>query len=146
MEFLIQNLTAEVVQIENLHIVVNKVTKHLSAYIDPSKTSLTLVFVNTEKMQDLNRTYRKKDSVTDVLSFTSTPEELGELVFCLNKLREQAQDNKHSLESEFIYLLIHGVLHLCGYEHEDDPISAKRMFKIQDDAFAVLNTTTVSLF
>tara|TARA_B100001248_G_scaffold219808_1_gene175441 strand:+ start:10628 stop:11083 length:456 start_codon:yes stop_codon:yes gene_type:complete len=93
---------------------------------------VTIVFVEKGRMQELNRDYRGKDAPTDVLSFANDDDSsLGDLVFCVEKMQQQAASNQHSLHAEFIYLLLHGLLHLLGHDHESAE-EAKRMFAIQD--------------
>ena len=96
-----------------------------------------LVFQDDESMTALNRSSRQVDSVTDVLSFPSLdgikgkilrPEDcltelegkyifMGSIVLCENKIRSQALEYGHSEEEERDYLIIHGLLHLFGYDH-----------------------------
>ncbi len=103
-----------------------------------SKT-VTLVFLDPQKMKKINKQFRSKNKPTDVLSFAPVEEEsLGEILFCLDVLKKQAKDQGHSLENEFLYMLIHGVLHLLGYDHELSMAEEKLMFKIQDQLFAQL--------
>jgi len=102
-----------------------------------SAVELGLVITGQERMQELNRVYRGKDRPTDVLSFymTSTPEEteaeatlfvtppdgilhLGEVVISYPQAVIQAQEHEHSVKREMAILVIHGVLHLLGYDHE----------------------------
>lgn len=146
MDIIIQNHAAIHINEEAMLGMAAKVLTYLKPYIPKSKDSLTLVFVTSAKMQVLNSTYRHKDYVTDVLSFSGEESDLGELVFCDTKLQEQAKQNNHSKELEFLYLLIHGILHLCGYDHEKSPEEAQAMFKIQDTAFEDLNTLDTVLF
>lgn len=86
--------------------------------------------VGSAEMRRLNRTYRKKDYPTDVLSFVS-PEpfrslgHLGELVIALPVLKKQARELKHSAEIELQVLLAHGLLHLLGFDHEKGPKKAR---------------------
>ena len=99
-----------------------------------------LVFHNGEDMHNLNRTTRGVDSVTDVLSYPSmegikglilTPEQcktemegkyifLGSIVLCDEKISAQAQEYGHTLKRERDYLIVHGLLHLFGYDHMTD--------------------------
>ncbi|MBR2748815.1 MAG: rRNA maturation RNase YbeY [Firmicutes bacterium] len=98
---------------------------------------LSVSFVSKDEIKDLNRDYRNVDSVTDVLSFPqferdeieyyaqeteSAPEEfmLGDVVICREKAEEQAVEYGHSFERELVYLFTHSVLHLLGYDHEDE--------------------------
>jgi probable rRNA maturation factor len=128
-----------------------KIQKHLDAVIHgltksklrnskllKSKT-VTLVFLDPVPMKKINKQFRGKNKPTDVLSFAPVEEEsIGEILFCLDVLKKQAKDQGHSLENEFLYMLIHGVLHLLGYDHELSIAEEKLMFKIQDQLFAQL--------
>ena len=97
---------------------------------------LTLVFVERASMQSLNQQFRGKNKPTDVLSFDALePDSLGELVFSAEVLSKQAKEHHLSFRDELVYMLYHGVLHLCGYDHEVSDKQAKKMFAIQDRAF-----------
>ena len=85
------------------------------------KKELTVVFLNRRDMQQINLKYRGRNKPTDILSFESAdPRSLGELLLCSDVLKLQARKQGHSLEAETLYMLIHGVLHLLGYDHETD--------------------------
>ena len=97
---------------------------------------LTLVFVSKAAMKSLNKQFRGKDKPTDVLSFDSLePSSLGELILSAEVLSNQAKEHDLSFRDELVYMLYHGVLHLCGYDHEESDKQAKLMFAIQDKAF-----------
>jgi probable rRNA maturation factor len=97
---------------------------------------LTIVFLNPAAAQKLNKKYRKRNYATDILSFPSdSPATLGELILCPQVLKRQAKEHGLSFKAELSYMLIHGVLHLLGYDHEKSKSSARRMFKIQDQLF-----------
>ena len=97
--------------------------------IDP-KAEVDILFVDNEAIQTMNRTYRNKDAVTDVLSFPmyeadeyiEDEEEIlfGDIVISLERAQEQAEEYGHSLEREVMYLLVHGLLHLAGYDHMEE--------------------------
>ncbi|MBC7467425.1 MAG: rRNA maturation RNase YbeY [Bdellovibrio sp.] len=100
------------------------------------KKEITFVFLPTDQMKAINTQYRGKKKPTDVLSFASVePDSLGELLFCLPVLKKQAKLQKHSLDHELLYMMIHGVLHLLGYDHEVSKKEEKLMFQIQDSCF-----------
>ncbi len=83
--------------------------------------SVSLAFVDGEKMRELNRIHRGKDYITDVLSFFyNEGGVLGEVVVCPEKVEEDAQEKKISFEERCLVVTVHGVLHLLGYTHEDD--------------------------
>ena len=97
---------------------------------------LTVVFLDPTPARQLNQRFRRKNYATDVLSFTSdSPDELGELVLCPQVLQKQAKEQGLSFQAELAYMLIHGVLHLQGLDHEKSKAEARRMFKIQDQLF-----------
>lgn len=102
---------------------------------------LTLVFVTSAEMKRLNREFRGKDKVTDVLSFAPTEDgSLGELVFCLEVIERQAREHGLTKHQELGYMVLHGVLHLLGYDHETSEKDARAMFGVQDRVFdAVLS-------
>jgi probable rRNA maturation factor len=95
----------------------------------------TIVFVSDAGIRKLNRQFRGKDSATDVLSFPSQPESfetdaepnLGEIVISLDRAQAQAKENGLTLVSEVEQLILHGLLHLCGYDHETDKGEMNRL-------------------
>ncbi len=87
----------------------------------------SLAFVSDSRMKQLNWLFRGKDATTDVLSFPNEPDEfnpdkndLGDIVISVEQAQKQAEENGLTLESEIKQLILHGVLHLCGYDHETD--------------------------
>ncbi|MBN8542236.1 MAG: rRNA maturation RNase YbeY [Deltaproteobacteria bacterium] len=97
---------------------------------------ISLVFVSAKEIKQLNKVYRRKSRATDVLSFAPTePGSLGELVFSLSVLKEQAAEHDLTLNMELGYMVLHGILHLLGLDHERSVSEAKRMFRIQDKVF-----------
>jgi probable rRNA maturation factor len=75
---------------------------------------LSVAFVGDATMKTLNRRFRRKNTTTDVLTFPD------EIVISIDQARRQARDEKHSLATEVRYLLLHGILHALGYDHESD--------------------------
>lgn len=86
-------------------------------------------------IRELNRRYRNRDTPTDVLSFPLAddvcPDLLGDVVISVDTLRRQARQRKRSMADELLRLLIHGILHLLGYDHEVSPAEARRMRKAE---------------
>ena len=83
---------------------------------------VSVSFVTNEEIKELNSEYRNVDFETDVLSFPMNDEFdgviiLGDIVISTQKIIEQANDYNHSLEREMIYLTVHSMLHLLGYDH-----------------------------
>ncbi|MEK2690712.1 rRNA maturation RNase YbeY [Bdellovibrio sp. GT3] len=103
---------------------------------DKSRRELTLVFLDKKPAQKINMEFRGKDYATDVLSFDSMdPGSFGELVMCPEVLKKQAKEHKLSFQKELGYMLLHGTLHLLGYDHETNDKDAKEMFDLQDAIF-----------
>ena len=104
------------------------------------KKELSVVFLSSVKMQKINKQFRNLNKPTDILSFASIdPQSLGELLLCIDVLKKQAKSQKHSLRLEISYMLIHGILHLLGYDHEISLNEEKLMFRIQDRCFKKLS-------
>jgi probable rRNA maturation factor len=98
-----------------------------------SAAVVEVIFVGVRKMRQVNRKYREKDYATDVLSFRYPGERaegcpfLGEIVIAPQVAREQAARYRASFESEIRRLVIHGLLHLLGYDHETDDGEMNRL-------------------
>lgn len=89
-------------------------------------SSISLFFSGEQTIRELNLQYLQKDYVTDVLSFSQVEGEeitgssfLGDIVICVPYALDQANRMGHSLDNELKYLILHGVLHLLGYDHDD---------------------------
>lgn len=94
----------------------------------------SVAFISDDRMRKLNHAFRGKDATTDVLSFPHEPDEyelidqdpshgagfLGDIVISAEQARKQAAENDLSIEDEIKQLVLHGLLHLCGYDHESD--------------------------
>lgn len=114
--------------------------------LSPEKEALELsvVFLKENDAKQLNWNYRQKDYATDVLSFeTDDPGSLGELVLCAPVLQRQAVEHKLSFEHETGYMILHGILHLLGFDHEKDEDEAEVMMSLQDEVFALLTKPVV---
>ena len=97
--------------------------------LDEEITEVSIAFVDDTSMTELNQRFRGKAKTTDVLTFpaddsynepTATGRPLGDVVISVDQARRQAADEKHSLATEVRYLVLHGVLHALGYDHETD--------------------------
>lgn len=88
----------------------------------------TVAFVSDRAMRELNRRWRGKRGTTDVLSFPAEQSEferlsgatLGDVVISVERAARQAAENELTLDEEIAQLILHGLLHLCGYDHERD--------------------------
>ena len=103
-----------------------------------TSAELGIVLVGDQRMRGLNRRYRGKDRTTDVLAFAMrepgtshashfTMDMLGDIVISVPTAWRQAIEAGRSLDEELAWLLVHGILHLCGYDHERNEKEARRM-------------------
>lgn len=94
---------------------------------------LSLEIVGDDRMRRLNRTFRHRDKTTDVLAFATREGPgppstlLGDVVISLPQAVRQARRHQRGVDHELVVLLIHGILHLCGYDHERSEPEARRM-------------------
>ena len=119
--------------------------------VGEASAELGVLFVGDQRMRGLNRRYRGKDCTTDVLAFAMresftphasrfdkltvpsqvegrlTPDMLGDVVIAVPTAVRQAKQGQRSLDEELTALLVHGILHLCGYDHERSEKDARRM-------------------
>jgi probable rRNA maturation factor len=102
----------------------------------PTKSSeATIVFVSDRRMRELNRIWRGKRGTTDVLSFPAGLDEfenpaganLGDVVISVEQAARQARDNGLSFDEEIAQLILHGLIHLCGYDHSTDSGEMNRL-------------------
>ena len=92
---------------------------------------LNVVFVNDPYIRALNKAYRGKDKATDVLSFPYYEGGLvGEVYLSVETAKRQAKEHGHGLENELIKLVVHGILHIHGFDHEEDE-DYEKMFAIE---------------
>ncbi|WP_226680130.1 rRNA maturation RNase YbeY [Sutcliffiella horikoshii] len=108
---------------------------------------LSVTFVDNDRIQEINREYRDKDRPTDVISFAmeemgegeieinydeDAPRMLGDIIISIPKAEEQAVEYGHSVKRELGFLALHGLLHLLGYDHENET-DEKIMFDKQKE-------------
>ncbi len=100
----------------------------------------SIVFLNDEEIHNMNREYRGVDRITDVISFAFEDNEnlryndirmLGDIYVCIPQMKRQAESYGHSEKRELSFLVIHGLLHLLGYDHMN-PEDEKKMFALQE--------------
>ncbi len=111
-----------------------------------SDKEVSILLVDDEKMRKLNKQYRGQDRATDVLSFPQYEEEpdplnphlLGDIVVSTTTANKQSAEHQLSLEEELVLLLIHGILHLLGYDHERSDEEAQRMKKKTRELFHLI--------
>ena len=114
---------------------------------DPAVCEVSVSLASRVKIKALNKQYRMKDEATDVLSFpfydglaelraavleSQTPVLFGDIVICREIAERQAEEYGHSVERELGYLFVHGVLHLMGYDHDDE--EERRVMRAKEEA------------
>lgn len=102
---------------------------------------LTFRFVDTDEGRTLNRTYRSKDYATNVLTFAYAESEddpvSGDIILCCPVVEREAAEQGKPLEAHYAHLIVHGVLHAQGYDHEEDDEAAE-MEAIETETLATL--------
>jgi len=152
MSVLIDNRQEEIKVDEALEAFVVQVVEKVLAYEQCEEAfEVSISFVNNQEMRKLNKEYRNIDKETDVLSFPlaefieeelNTEDEgaeyieeeiaLGDIVISMEKAVEQSEEYGHSFKRELAFLLVHGMLHLLGYDH-DEEASEGEMFDKQEE-------------
>ena len=116
---------------------IKKIALAILELVAEKNAELSLALIGNAEMRRLNARYRKKNYPTDVLSFPVegvVPKEtrlLGDVIISVEKAAEQAEDRGHSFEQELVTLLIHGVVHLSGYDHERSAKEARAMARVE---------------
>ena len=114
-----------------------KIAASILTAVEQSQAELSVALVGDQEMRPLNAKYRKKNKTTDVLSFPADPTMtseaalLGDVIISVEQARRQAKERNHSLKKEMVTLLIHGILHLLGYDHERSQRQAKIMASLE---------------
>jgi probable rRNA maturation factor len=114
-----------------------RIAAHVLQAVGEAEALLSLEIVGDGRMRRLNRTFRHRDKTTDVLAFATREGPgppsvlLGDIVISLPQTIRQAREHEQDIDQELVVLLIHGVLHLCGYDHERGQEEARRMAKCE---------------
>ena len=118
----------------------------IMAYLGCTERELSVVFGSDRLLQDLNRTYRHKDCTTNVLAFPQHPTYegepvtamLGDVVVSLPTAAREACALQQTLEERVVYLVLHGLLHLLGYDHERSAAQRRHMEAVERQVLAQL--------
>jgi len=120
---------------------ISKLIEYALRKLHTESACVSINFVSRRIMQQMNRKYRGKDRVTDVLSFAvydGSPAEfigvndLGDIFICIPVIEKQAREFGVTVEEELFRMLVHGLLHLLGYDHEKSKKEEKKMFDLQE--------------
>ena len=121
-----------------------KIAQAILLLLGQADAELSLALIGNPEMQRLNAKYRRKNYPTDVLSFPieetflSTRRQLGDVVISVEKAREQAEERGRTHRHEMVTLLIHGIVHLLGYDHERSAWDARVMKRLENKLFRQL--------
>ncbi|WP_395472839.1 rRNA maturation RNase YbeY [Spiroplasma endosymbiont of Nomada rufipes] len=137
--------------IKNFNILSENILNAVAIKLKQKITWCIAVIFNDEQTSiELNKIYRHKDYVPDVLSFGNNDDDfpninidirdLGDVYICYSKAVAQAQEYGHSLIRELSFLFIHGLLHTLGYDHQNS-VEEKVMFDLQDEILNILGIT-----
>ncbi|RMH37416.1 MAG: rRNA maturation RNase YbeY [Nitrospirae bacterium] len=119
-------------------------TQRVLEILNHASDELGVVIVGAARIRHLNKRYRHKDVPTDVLAFSlreapgPATSLLGDVVIALPVAIRQAARYGHTADEEFVRLLVHGILHLLGYDHERSPQEAHRMQQLEHSIFTAL--------
>jgi len=112
--------------------------------VKQDQAELSIALVDNKEIQALNAKFRNKDAPTDVLSFPADDHLnlgvrlLGDVIISVEKAEQQAKERKRSLHEEMVALLVHGTLHLVGYDHERSRRDARIMGRLEKEIYRTL--------
>ena len=121
-----------------------KIAQKVLEIVEQDQVELCLVLVGNAEIRKLNAKFRKKDYPTDVLSFPAgdqLPEGvpiLGDVVISVEKAKAQSKERRRTLNEELVTLLIHGIVHLLGYDHERSSKDARIMERLEKKIYRTL--------
>ena len=123
---------------------IKKTTIGILRLLKQERAEVSLALVGNREIRKLNALFRKQDYPTDVLSFPAAENLpgglrlLGDVVISVDKARAQAEEHGRTLREEVITLLIHGIVHLLGYDHERSARDARVMKRLESRIFRAL--------
>ena len=124
----INNLTSEKIDSKRVELII---LKTLELEGNKNTKEMSVAIISSEEIKRINSQYRKIDSATDVLSFEGDDNILGEIIVCPEEVRK----NGDSFDDELKRVLIHGTLHILGYDHEKDQ---GEMIQKQEEYFSLI--------
>ena len=123
----------------------NKVADYAMKSEDVNNGVVNIIIVDNKKIREINKEYRKIDKETDVISFALEDDDtfielpirvLGDIYISIDKVKVQASEYGHSEKREICFLVVHGILHLLGYDHmnaSDEKVMFSKQEKILDE-------------
>lgn len=130
--------------------VVKAQAQQMLAYLGCAERELSVVLGNDRLLHTLNRQYREKDRPTNVLAFPQAPTYagepetplLGDVIISVPTAAREAEALQQSVEARVVYLLLHGLLHLLGHDHEGSVAARRRMERLEQQVLAALPPVT----
>ena len=134
-------ISAGNIEIQSIHRISTTISNELikdailAAYVESNRTydfnvSVNIRIVGREEGTEINKKFKKKNAPTNVLAFVGDPEKenklgieaptLGDIVVCYPVVQEESDDLNKSVKDHFVHMIVHGFLHLMGYDHQDD--------------------------
>ncbi|HOD15707.1 MAG TPA: rRNA maturation RNase YbeY [Spirochaetota bacterium] len=120
-----------------------KIATAAAQLLDLKNASITIIATDDAYMRDINRKYRRHDEPTDVISFSNRDnpfpeidadkEEIGDLYISIERADRQAREYRVSIDDEVKRLIVHGILHLVGYDHERSDSDEEIMLRKEDE-------------
>ncbi len=134
MKINLNNKTEKEIDIEKSKEIIKKITQDFLE--DYSEKTINVLITKDSEMEEFNKKYRNKLGPTDVLSFEYglDKEVIGEIIISVDSIKKNAKELNETFDEEFFYILIHGVLHILGYDHIKDD-EAREMDKLQDEYY-----------
>ena len=125
------------------------VINHTFDILNITNAYCDIIFIDDDKMHEMNKEYRNIDRTTDVLSFAlednktieESERELGDIFVSIPKMKAQAEEYGHSEKRELSFLVCHGLLHLLGYDHTRSEEEEKLQFGLQEEILNDLGIT-----
>lgn len=133
---LIVNINEEVEEIKEM----KKFIDYVLDYMNLTNVEFNVIIIDNVEIHKINKKYRQIDRPTDVISFALEDDDtfipldkrvLGDIYISIDKAKEQAEDYGHSLKRELLFLTVHGILHLLGYDHMEVE-EEREMFSLQE--------------
>jgi probable rRNA maturation factor len=125
----ITNKTKQKINRSEIEKIVEEFLKHYKI----KAKEVSIVFIGDKKMRELNKSYRGIDKTTDILSFNGEGDFLGEIIISPAQIKKQAREfSKGSFRKELIFILVHGLLHLLGYDDANEK-GREKMIRIGEE-------------
>ncbi len=117
---------------------VRRVAEEFLVHYKLNTKEVSIVFVSDQEIKRINKSYRQIDKETDVLSFEGEGDSLGEIVIDYAQIKRQAKEFNRGINDELVFILVHGLLHLVGYDDKTEK-SRLKMVKLGERFIRILN-------